>query len=212
MNIRGITMLLWILASGQAYAQTAEEDGSRFYIYTQDGETYMDGTIEGVDIIASRPSARTLRQGQRRLDKFTRLLWNVHKTYPYSIKVAEVMHEVERDLAGVADSKARRQYIQSRESSLFGAYEGDLRKMTRTQGQVLVKLIHRETGKPTYHLIKEMKSGASAVLWQSIGVLFGINLKSDYDPEEDAMIEDIVNDLERGGYNICYKQYNYTLR
>ena len=207
-------MLLWVVAMawGYAQAQTAEQDGSRFYIYTQDGETYMDGSIEGVDIIASRPSARTLRQGQRRLDKFTRLLWNVHKTHPYSLKVAEVMQEVEEDLTGITDPKARREYIKNRESSLFGAYEGDLRKMSRSQGQVLVKLIHRETGKDTYHLIKEMKNGASAVLWQSIGVLFGINLKSDYDAEEDAMIEEIVNDLERGGYNICYKQYNYTLR
>lgn len=212
MKIGRIIVLVGVLAFGQVHAQTVEENGSRFYIYTQDGETYMDGTLEGIDITARRPSARTMRQSRRRLDKFTRLLWNVHKTYPYAMKVAEVMQEVEKDLQGVEDGKTRREYLKTREKSLFGSYEDDLRKMSRSQGKVLVKLIHRETGKATYYLIKDMKSGASAVLWQSVGVLFGINLKSDYDPEEDAMIEDIIHDLERGGYNICYKQYNYTLR
>lgn len=214
MEIRLILIWMVAMSMGNLYAQQApeEEMSTRFYLYEQDGETFMNGSIEGIDIEAPRPNKRTLRKGKRRLAKFTKLLWNVHKTYPYAIKVAEVVKGVESELDGITDAKERKAFLKTQERSLFGEYEDDLRKMSRSQGKVLVKLIHRETGSATYFLIKEMKSGASAVLWQSIGIFFGINLKSEYDPEEEEMIEEIIFDLQRGGYNICYKQYNYYLR
>jgi len=200
---------------GKVVAQTSEDlnlEGRRFIVYEVDGETYMDGTLEGVDIVAKRPSKARLKRGRRRLAKFTRLRWNVHKVYPYAVKVSEILDEINRELEGITDPKARKAYLKSKETSLFGAYEDDLRRMSRSQGKVLVKLVYRETGTSTFHLIKEMKSGVTAVFWQSIGLLFGINLKMEYDQEEDAMIEEIVQELERGGYNICYKQYAYVLR
>ncbi|RMG56995.1 MAG: DUF4294 domain-containing protein [Bacteroidetes bacterium] len=192
-------------------AQADSIPPGRFRVYTYQGETYMAGELESIDITAPRPSARELRRGRRRLARFTRLRYNVHKVYPYAVKVAGVLAEVDLALQNLPDEEARKAYIKEREKGLFGEYEDDVRQMTRSQGKVLVKLVSRETGNSTFDLIKETKSGASAIFWQSIGLIFGINLKTTYDQEEEAMIEQIVQDLEQGGYNIAYKQYNYRL-
>jgi hypothetical protein len=174
----------------------------------------MVGALEDIDITAQKPSKRQLRRGKKRLAQFTRLRWNVHKVYPYAVRVAEIMTEVETHVASLPSEDARKEYLKSQEASLFGSYEDDLRRMTRSQGKVLIKLVYRETGASTFELIKETKSGASAVFWQSIGLIFGINLKQAFDvesDEEDAMINQIVQDLEVGGYNIAYRRYNYQL-
>lgn len=197
---------------GQAQETFDDPEARRFIIYEMNGETYMDGTLQAVDITAKRPSRYQIRKGRKRLAKFTRLRWNVHKVYPYAVKVGQILQQVNIELQEIEDPKERKKYLKSKEVSLFGEYEDDLRRMSRSQGKVLVKLVHRQTGNSTFHLIKEVKSGVSAVFWQSIGLLFGINLKSEYDPEEEAMIEEIVKELETGGYNICYKRYAFLLR
>lgn len=184
----------------------------RFKVYTYNGETFMIGDIEGIDIFAQKPNRRQVQRGKERLARFTRLRWNVHKVYPYAVKVSDILNEIDAEMAALPDSTSRREYVKQKETSLFGAYEDDLRQMTRTQGKVLVKLVHRQTGRSTFDLIRENKSGASAVFWQSIGLLFGINLKTQFDNEEDDMIDEIVYELENGGYNIAYRQYNYRLK
>lgn len=207
-GIRGIAFIfcgLW----GLAFAQ--ENDTTRFRIYTYQGETFLDGSIDQVIITAPKPTKRELKRGRKRLEKLTRLRWNVHKVFPYAQKVAVILQEVEDSLRAIGDDRVKKDFIKNRETSLFGEYEDDIRKMSRSQGKVLVKLVSRETGISTYELIKGYKNGASALFWQSISLLFGINLKVDYNPQEEEMIELIVRDLERGGYNIAYKKYAYAL-
>lgn len=203
-----------LIASFQVVFCQNTPDGDpqrRFRVYTHEGETFMIGEIDGIDITASKPSLREIRRGKKRLARFTRLRWNVHKVYPYAVKVSDVLQEVERELSELPNEVTRKEYIKTKEKSLFGEYEDDLRKMTRSQGRVLVKLVHRQTGESTFDLIKDTKSGASAIFWQSIGLLFGINLKTQFDQEEDEMIDQIVYELENGGYNIAYRKYNYRL-
>ncbi len=204
-------------------AQSGEEDSSEFFrdttrrfkVFVYEGTTFMTGELAPVDITAQPPSTRELRRGQRRLARFTRLRYNVHKVYPYAVKVAEIMAQVQAELDSLPDHSSRKDYLKNTEKSLFGSYESDIRRMSRSQGKVLVKLVYRETGESTYELIKDNKSGASAFFWQSLGLIFGVNLKTAFEPDqesEDAMIDYIVQDLERGGYNIAYKQYNYRLQ
>lgn len=215
LSLRHISFLsiFLLLCTSLVKGQQAEQDSSkkRFKVYSYEGETYMFGELEGIDILASKPSKRQLRRGKKRLARFTRLRWNVHKVYPYAVKVSNVLEEIEVEMAALPDEDARKDYVKTKEKSLFGSYENDIRRMTRSQGKVLVKLINRETGKSTFEVIRDAKSGASALLWQSISLIFGINLKAKYDEEEDAMIEQIVADLEEGGYNIAYRRYNYAL-
>ncbi len=209
----GLISGLYQLAVAQEKSDSSNiyQNSHRFKVYSVDGEMFMDGALKTVNIYATYPTRRQLRKGRKRLQKYTRIRWNVHKVYPYAVKVSNVLKNIEQDLNALPSEEARKSYLKNTEKSLFGKYEKDLRKMSRSQGRVLVKLVYRQTGNSTFHLIKDYKSGASAFFWQSIGLLFGINLKTIYDPEEDEMIEQIVAELENGGYNICYKRYNYSL-
>ncbi|MEO0900052.1 MAG: DUF4294 domain-containing protein [Bacteroidota bacterium] len=182
-----------------------------FYTYQKDGKTYLAGRLDTIRISDGAPTARERKRGRRRLRKFTRLRYNVHKAYPYALKVSEILKEVEAEMATIEDDKKLKEYMKEKEKDLFGRYEKDIKKMSRSQGKILVKLIYRETGGSMFSLIKDNKSRVSAVFWQSVGLIFGINLKASYDPEEEDMIEFFVTDLEKGGYNIAFKRYNFTL-
>ncbi len=202
--------LAGMLLPGLAFSQE-EKPKKRFIVYEYQGEMIMDGSLVPVNITAPYPSRATMRDAQGKLARYTRLVWNVHRTYPYALKLGRILYEVDSTVKHLPNDKARDTYMKTREKSLFGEYEDDLRDMTRSQGLVLVKLISRETGNSAYDLIKDTKSGVSAFFWQSVGLIFGINLKSQYDREEDAMIEEIVAELHTGGYNIYYKSFNYRL-
>jgi predicted hydrocarbon binding protein len=200
-----------LIAQDAAETDKTQTRSKRFRTFEYKGETYLYGQLDDIDITANYPNRWQRNRGKRKLARYTRMQWNIHKVYPYALKVSEVLQEVEAEMAQIADEDARKDYLKEKETALFGAYEDDVRKMSRSQGKVLVKLVHRQTGISAYELIKETKSGASAVFWQSIGRIFGINLKSNYDSEDEKMIEDIVRDLENGGYNIYYRKYNYRL-
>ncbi len=208
---------MYLVLSANVIAQPPVADteepvrSKRFRVYEYQGETYLYGQLDDIDITANYPNRWQRNRGERKLERYTRLQWNIHKVYPYALKVGDVLSEVEAEMAKIEDEDARNEYIKSKESALFGEYEDDVRKMSRSQGLVFVKLIHRQTGISAYDLIRETKSGASALFWQSIGRIFGINLKSNYNPEEEQMIEEIVRDLDNGGYNIYYRKYNYRL-
>jgi hypothetical protein len=78
-------------------------------------------------------------------------------------------------------------------------YSDELKGLTVNQGKILIKLIDRETGNSSYEMVKELKGSFSAFMWQTVARLFGDNLKSTYDPdEEDRDIENIIGLIETG--------------
>jgi hypothetical protein len=144
----------------------------------------------------------------RQREKYDRLRYNVQKVYPYAIIAAEVLKDVDVTLAKYEDDKkARKAYLKSIERELNKRFKGELENLTITQGQILVKLINRQTGKNCYSIIRELKGGFSAVIWQSVALLFSNNLKREYDPyDRDKDIETIVKDLEMNNY-LQYQRY-----
>ncbi len=82
---------------------------------------------------------------------------------------------------------------------MIGQFENPLRKLTFSQGRMIIKLIDRETGNTSYDLIKDYKGGFSAFFWQSVARVFGSNLKDEYDGDrEDKMIEHIIIMIDNG--------------
>ena len=131
--------------------------------------------------------------------RYRRLIKNVKKTYPYA-KVAGVrLKELDDHLVTIKDEKEQKAYIDQAEKEIMGEFEKEVKKLTVSQGIILVKLIDRETGRTSYQVIKELKGGFTAFFWQGIARIFGNNLKAEYDPEEnDRIIEDIVLGIEAG--------------
>jgi len=89
----------------------------------------------------------------------------------------------------------RKSLLKEKEKELLTEYEDDIRTMTFRQGRILIKLIDRETGSPSYDLIRDLRGSTSAFFWQAIARIFGSNLKWEYDPEEEKAIEAIIQSI-----------------
>lgn len=131
--------------------------------------------------------------------RYERLVYNIKRVYPYSLVVREKLSEVNYELERIPDDRERRKYIRDIEKDVFREYEDDVRKLTITQGRLLLKLIDRETRNTSFILIQQYRGNFSASFWQAVARIFGTNLKEEYDPAgEDALIERIVLDIEAG--------------
>lgn len=131
--------------------------------------------------------------------RYRRLIRNVKKAYPYA-KVAGIeLKELDNRLATIDNEKEKKAYIEKAEKEIMKKFEKEVKRLTVTQGIILVKLIDRETGKTSYKVIKDLRGGITAFFWQGIARIFGNNLKAEYDPvNKDRIIEDIVQGIEAG--------------
>ena len=131
--------------------------------------------------------------------RYRRLIRNVKRAYPYA-KIAGIrLKELDWKLASIDDEKEKKAYIQKAEKEIMDQFEKEVKRLTVTQGIILVKLIDRETGMTSYQVIKDLKGGITAFFWQGIARIFGNNLKAEYDPaNQDRIIEDIVQGIEAG--------------
>lgn len=95
--------------------------------------------------------------------------------------------------------RERKKRMKELEKEIKRDYEGELMKLSFTQGRILIKLLDRETGEVSYDIIKEFRGGFTAWFFQGIAKMFDYDLKDDYDPEgDDKLIEEIVQKVERG--------------
>ena len=150
------------------------------------------------DHVVSR-DVRKIKQYKREAKRHDRLVHHVRQALPYAKSAAAIIIEIETRLTLASSEKEKRRLIQEEYSNLMKTFKKPLMQLTVTQGKILVRLIYRETLKSSFHHIKEYKGGANAYFWQTLALLFGNNLKADYDPEgQDFEIESIVQDIEAG--------------
>ena len=108
---------------------------------------------------------------------------------------AERLMTLNERLENLDSKRAKKKYIRMLQKYMEEEFTAELKKMTRTEGQILIKLINRQTGKTMFELIKEYRSGWKAFWYNNTARLFKISLKEKYDPinvEEDYWIEDIL--------------------
>lgn len=133
------------------------------------------------------------------LRRWNKLVAAVKKVYPVAQLAKEKMKEMEARLTTMESKQEQKAYIKEVYHQIVAEYTPVVKKMTRTQGRVLLKLIDRETDYTAYEILKEFRGGFVAGFWQTVGRVFGHNLKSDYDKEgEDRIIEQIVIYYEAG--------------
>ncbi len=117
------------------------------------------------------------------------------KVYPYAKLAAERLEALQERLDGLKRKRDKKRYAKIIQNYIEDEFSAELKKLTKTEGQILVKLIHRQTGKTTFDLIKELRSGWRAFWFNSTASLFDISLKKEFSPideEEDYLIEDIL--------------------
>lgn len=136
----------------------------------------------------------TLSDHQARRNYYS-LTRKVKRVYPYVREAALRMDSVNMQLEGLDNKRQRRKYTKQYQKYLEERFEPELRKLTRSEGQILSKLIYRETGMPVYDIIKTYRNGLSARFWSMTAWWYDIDLKRPYDPvndPEDKLIENIL--------------------
>ena len=168
-------------------------DTVQVYVFYVDGDTIPGGWMPEAKV-----RTKMKAQWKKYWAEWTRLRNAVYVTYPYAKAAGKVFNQVNSELVNVVDKKERKAIIKSHEKELKKEFADKLTNLSVYQGKVLMKLIYRETGNNCYDLIHEYKGGFTAGFWQTIAVIFGSNLKQNYDPaEKDKVMEAIVLDVER---------------
>ncbi|NIG54303.1 DUF4294 domain-containing protein [Chitinophaga sp. Cy-1792] len=181
-----------LLCSNRAAAQQPHgADSIALHAVVVGTDTIPVITLAIFDVVDKLPKA--LRKERER---WTRLRNAVYVTYPYAKSAARILKDVNIELAKLPNGRARKAYLASKEKELKAQFGDKLTNLSVYQGKVLMKLIDRETGQNCFEIIKELKGGFNARVWQTVAFFFGGNLKSDYDKQEDKDIEVIVQELE----------------
>lgn len=173
---------------------------------------FLPFIVEGTDTIyydeitASKVYSRLPKQKGKEWRKYYRLVHNFSKAYPYAIVARKLVEEADSTItADNLKGVKRDRYVNEVQKELFEVFEGQMRKLTVSQGALIMKLVDREVGKSSYNIIKGYKSGITAGFWQGIAKLFGSDLKKPYDPEgEDALTEELVHMWEAGDFQAFY--------
>ncbi|NND93426.1 MAG: DUF4294 domain-containing protein [Flavobacteriales bacterium] len=151
--------------------------------------------------------ALTKAQKRRYRKRYGKIRRKVIKAYPYAKVTRELLQNYDEELAKLESEKEKKEYLDVAEAELKEEFEGEIRNLTVSEGKILIKLIDRETGDTSFELIKRLKGGFTAFMYQSIARLFGSNLKSEYNPEgDDQIIEEIVLQIESGEIYVPPKQ------
>ncbi|MBT8182092.1 MAG: DUF4294 domain-containing protein [Eudoraea sp.] len=117
------------------------------------------------------------------------------KVYPYAKMASERLEELNDSLLKIKRKRKRKKYTKKIQKYIEEEFSEELKKLTRTEGQILVKLIYRQTGNTTYELVKDLRSGWRAFWYNTTAKMFKISLKEEFHPEsihEDYLIEDIL--------------------
>jgi len=182
MKVKAVfSMILVVLSGFVAHAQIPERDSivnDSVLITTQ----LQELVITNVKDTLSADEKKMLAILKRR----------VLKVYPFARVAAEKLTMMNENLAKLKSDKDKKKYSKMIEKYMQEEFEGQLKKLTRKEGQILVKLVYRQTGKSTFDLIKEQKSSWKAFWSNRMAKLFDINLKKTYSPgtvPEDFLIE-----------------------
>ena len=116
------------------------------------------------------------------------------KVLPYARFAGQRYRQLQRDLALTGDKKKQKELMKACESEIKTLFNKDIKNLTISQGEILIKLVSRETGATSFALAKELKGGFNAFLFQSVARLFGHNLKETYDASEQRDIETILHE------------------
>ena len=131
--------------------------------------------------------------------EYNKLVRDVKITLPYAKQVAQNIIETYEFMETLPDKKTKQKHLEQTQKFIMDSYKPRMKKLTKNQGKILVKLIDRQTNSSAYDIIKSLTGGIKATVYNTFAGIFGNNLKTQYDPNgKDSMIERIVIEIEQG--------------
>lgn len=185
------SLVVFLLFSMSVSAQETHKDSTQIY-YLIGNDSILRTSLELEEVVVT--GVKKDKNDEER-KKFLLLQRRVLKVYPYAKTTADNLMMLQKNMAKMKTEKEKKRYFKIVENYLENEFEGQLKKLSRKEGQILVKLIYRQTGKTTYTLIKDLKSGFKAYVSNNTAKLFDIDLKEQYNPfdvTEDFLIESIL--------------------
>jgi hypothetical protein len=168
------------------------KDTTTYDYYYIEGDSIPKTQIDLDEVILLHKLEFTSKEERRR---YLILRRKTIKVYPYAKLAAERLETMYKRLESIEKKRLKRRYTRRMQKYIEGEFSDELKKLTRTEGQILIKLIHRQTGKTTFELIKELRTGWKAFWYNNTASLFDLSLKKKYDPyneKEDYLIEDVL--------------------
>lgn len=191
---RILFVALLILSLGFAKAQT--EGGITVFGTVYQGDTipmaYLDPVLVTTYINPLTPQEQV---------KYSKLIRDVKKAYPYAKKVESLLNSYSSLVANAQNDSQKDKIRKQAMKDIENKFSGEIKKLKKSQGKILVKLIHRQTGRSSYSLIKNFAGGTKTVFINLTTKAMGINLNTTFDPmnnEEDRMIDRIVYCIDNG--------------
>ncbi len=132
---------------------------------------------------------------------YWRTVRDVRKTLPYAKLAFSTLCETYEYIQTIPDKKVREKHLKTLEHDIFEQYKPVVKKMTKNQGKIMLKLINRETDQTSFNIVKAFLGSFRAGFWQTFGRFFGMNMKAGFHPDknrEDAIIERIATLIEQG--------------
>lgn len=192
MDYKKIISLLFFLAVAINMASAQFDKREEAYDYSKD--TLYIKYLNEVEI-----TANSIFSDKKNVKRFTRLVHYVKKVYPYAMIAAAKLKDYEAEMATMSKKRQKRRYMRGMEAELKKEFGLEISRFTYMQGEIFLKLLDRETHYTGYELLKMLRGGFRARIYQHSADMFGFDLKERYDPTgKDKEIEEIVNLIQKG--------------
>ena len=182
---------LFLFSTLISSSQQIDHDTATDYIRIE-GDTIVKGSI-GLNEVLLLP--RRPFKNSEQIRKYLILKRKTIKVYPYSVMASKRLKSLNNRLLIIKTKRERRRYTRMVQKFLEDELTPELSKLTKSEGQILIKLIYRQTGITSYNLVKNLRNGVKAFLYNTTARFFDLNLKTEFNPEiilEDYYIEDII--------------------
>lgn len=165
-------------------------NGEWMYALITEGDTLYVADLDGTSI--TMPRKFKDNDEKRRYYKLKR---SAQKVYPYAVKAITLYKEA-KDTTSTMKRRKRKKYTKKMQKELKEEFEKPLKKLTKTQGKVLIAMIERELDTSFYKVVKELRNGMVASYWNVMGKMFGYKIKKQYDPKDDPIMEAVLSDFD----------------
>ncbi len=200
--MKRLTILIIIICcwAGPLPAQETEGNEPTFVPTVKVSKVLVDGdSIQYMEMSNVYVYPQMEFSSKRQMKSYMRLVKNVKKTLPLAKKVRQILIETAEYLETLPDDAAKERHMKLVEKGVYRDYKPEMKKLTYSQGKLLIKLINRECNSTSYEAIQAFMGPIRAGFWQAFAWAFGASLKKEYDPEgTDRLTERVVLMVEAG--------------
>ncbi len=189
--------VLLLLPFGHSYAQglrpdTLTQSGAWATLEIVNGDSTFLMTLHPARLVAKR-TFKDLEEQQQ----FRRYVWAAQRVYPYALEAVELYQEMEDETADM-NKRQRKRHFKHEHHELKEDMTERMKNLSKTEGQVLVKMIEKELDMPFYELVRNTRGSITATYWNTLGQFWGYDLKKGYKPGDDPLLDEVFIDYDFG--------------